>query len=461
MKRFLLVVNIFGLIFFVNAQTLYGLTSMGGSGNYGVMFSYDISTQTYTIKKNFDIGNTTQGIVPRGSLTKTSGGKLYGMTYLGGTNNSGTLFEYDPATENYAVKVNMSSTNGTNPFGSVIQAANGKLYGMTSKGGTGKGVLFEYDPLTGNYVAKVMFNEANGNEPQGGLIQASNGKLYGMTYLSGTANSNRGVLFEYDPVISVYAVKVEFNNDNGSRPYGDLVETNGKLYGMTREGGINASGVLFEFDPVTAILTKKVDFGGTNGRNPMGTLCLASNGKLYGLASVGNSGSGLIFEYDVIANTFTKKADFDFDNGSNPMGSLMQSSNGKLYGLSSYGGSPELGTMFSFDIASNTITKLITFDGTNGSTPYYTKLIEVSTATMTTAESNRNNVKLYPNPVEDVLYLQGISKANVSIYNATGQKILSKYITNGELDVNSLAKGVYVVKVETEGTANSHKIVKK
>ncbi len=35
--------------------------------------------------------------------------------------------------------------NGSNPYGSLIEADNGKLYGMTKFGGTGNGVLFEYD----------------------------------------------------------------------------------------------------------------------------------------------------------------------------------------------------------------------------------------------------------------------------------------------------------------------------
>lgn len=461
MRKILFIGVIFGFSF-VNAQTLFGLTRNGSTSNYGVLFSYELSSQTYTIKKSFG-DNSSGGATPRGSLILLSN-KLYGMTFAGGANNAGALFEYDIAQNTYNVKHNFGSISGDGilPSGSLIQASNGKFYGMTSKGGSGNGVLFEYDPATESYAVKVTLNGANGNEPQGGLVQASNGKLYGMTYLSATVpNNNRGVLFEYDPATSVYTVKIEFNDGNGSRPYGDLVETNGKLYGMTREGGANGAGTLFEFDPATAVLTKKIDFGGANGRNPMGTLCMASNGKFYGLASGGNGGSGLIFEYDPNTNTYTTKADFDFDNGSNPMGTLMQSSDGKLYGLSSYGGSPELGTMFSFDMTTNVITKLVTFDGTNGSTPYYTKLVEVNSATMATTEATKTNVKLYPNPVEDVLYLQGISKANVAVYNVAGQQVLSKAVTNGQLNVNSLAKGVYIVKIETDGRISSQKIIKK
>jgi uncharacterized repeat protein (TIGR03803 family) len=463
MKKIIFFVVVLGFTFFVSAQNkvLYGVTSMGGSGNYGVLFGYDINEATYTVKKNFDAGNLAEGISPRGSLTKISNGKLYGMTYLGGTNNSGTLFEYDPVTENYAVKVNFSNSYGQRPVGSVIQATNGKLYGMTSKGGgSNSGTLFEYDPANETYEVKVTFNGTNGNEPQGSLIQASNGKLYGMTYLSSINNNNKGVLFEYDPATSAYSVKIQFNNDNGSRPYGDLVEKDGKLYGMTREGGINDAGILFEYDTSTVVLTKKLDFGGANGSNPVGTLCMASNGKFYGLSSGGTGGSGLIFEYDPATNMYVKKIDFNFDNGSNPQGSLIQSSDGKLYGLSSYGGSSELGTMFSFDISTGTINNILTFDGANGSTPYYTKLLEVNQSSLTTAETSKADIKLYPNPVDDLLYLKGVSKATAAVFNAAGQQVLKTTITNGQLNMDSLTKGVYILNLEYDGKISSHKIVK-
>lgn len=464
MKKTLLTGVFFLSLIIVNAQMLYGVTSGGGSGEQGIIFSYDVKSKIYSIKRNFDSNKNAEGLTPRGSLTKTTDGKLYGTSYLGGANNFGTLFEYDPSQNAYSVKVNFSITNGTKPFGSVMQASNGKLYGMTSSGGAyNSGTLFEYDPTNQLYTVKVTFDGSNGKEAQGGLIQASNGKLYGMTYLSSAGNENRGVLFEFDPVTSAYIVKVEFNGNNGSRPYGDLTEKNGKLYGMTREGGASGFGTLFEFNPSTGILTKKLDFGGAGakGKNPKGTLCLTSNGKFYGTVLGGSSGNGLIFEYDAEANIYTPKADFDSENGKNPMGSLMQASDGKLYGLSSYGGTPELGTMFSYDIATKEITSLITFEGANGGNPFYTKLVETARGDLGIEELNADHVKLYPNPVENILYLKGVGNATVSIYSVTGQKMLSKNVTDGQVTVKSLVNGVYIVKIEKDGKVSSHKILKK
>ena len=65
-----------------------------------------------------------------------------------------------------------------------------------------------------------------------------------------------------------------------------------------------------------------------------GSLMLASDGKLYGMTSEGGSGNvGVIFSFDPSASTYTKLKDFDNTDGASPLGSLMQASDGKLYGM--------------------------------------------------------------------------------------------------------------------------------
>ena len=51
----------------------------------------------------------------------------------------------------------------------------------------------------------------------GSLIQASDEKLYGMTSLGGS--SDYGVAFSYDPVTSTYTKLSDFNGDNGWYPF--------------------------------------------------------------------------------------------------------------------------------------------------------------------------------------------------------------------------------------------------
>jgi len=372
-------------------QLLYGMTLSGGTSSSGVLFEYNPATSTYTKKLDFNIAPN--GKSPYGSLVQAYNGKFYGMTNSGGANSLGVIFEYDPSTSTYTNKLDFAGTsNGSNPYGSLIQAFNSKLYGMTYSGGTnGSGVLFEYDPATSTYTKKQDFDGSSyGSNPFGSLIQASNGKLYGMTFQGGT--SSKGVLFEYDPATSTFTKKVDFTGtSNGSSPYGRLVQaSNGKLYGMTNLGGTSSKGVLFEFDPATSTYTKKVDFTGTaNGSNPYGSLIQAPDGKLYGMTYLGGSSNfGVLFEYDPATSTYNKELDFTgATNGRNPYGSLILAPNGNLYGMTYQGGTNSIGVLFEYNPGTNTYTKKLDFDGFNGSKPYYSRMTVVSNSTWTGAVS--------------------------------------------------------------------------
>ena len=72
-----------------------------------------------------------------------------------------------------------------------------------------------------------------------------------------------------------------------------------------------------------------------------------------------------------------KKIDFNGTNGFRPSGSLLVNSNGMLYGMTTIGGANNLGVLFEYNIASNTIATKTNFNGTNGSRPNYTNLIEI------------------------------------------------------------------------------------
>jgi uncharacterized repeat protein (TIGR03803 family) len=158
---------------------------------------------------------------------------------------------------------------------------------------------------------------------------------------------------------------------NGSFPSGGLtLASNGKLYGLTNQGGSNAQGVIFEFDPNTLTYTKKVDLEGISFTT--NSMIRASNGKLYGLSNSGGAnGSGILFEYNPFNGSFSKKADLDRPStGGFPSGDLIETSNGKLYGMTIVGGANDKGTLIEYDTATNIITKKIDFGGAiTGSNP--------------------------------------------------------------------------------------------
>lgn len=334
----------------LNNGKFYGMTSQGGDYNKGVIFEWDVTSNIYTKKINLnDIG---KGINPSGSL-KSVGGKLYGMTNVGGSNNTGVIFEWDQATKTYSKKIDFNGANGSKPTGS-LSVYTGKLYGMTKSGGDDDlGVIFEWDPATNIYTKKINLTYENGCSPQGSL-ELNGGKFYGMTSSGGS--NGLGVIFEWDPATNIYTKKVDFISSNGSRPYGNLSFKGGKFYGMTYRGGSSNVGVIFEWDPVSNILTKKIDMVSANGISPAGSLTLLDD-KFYGLTSLGGTNNkGVIFEWNPATNIYTKKFNFSSTDASVPLGSLTGSV-GKFYGMTRTGGANNGGVIFEWDPATNVYTK--------------------------------------------------------------------------------------------------------
>lgn len=346
---------------------LYGMTNAGGANNVGVIFQYNPVTDIYTKKIDLTISN---GSNPYGSLIQAADGMLYGMTYQGGSSSAGVIFQYDPVANIYTKKIDLNGNTGYYPLGSLVEATDGMLYALTSNGGNGYGVIFQYNTSTNTLIKKVNLSSTNGSNPNGSLIQATDGMLYGMTY-GGGAN-NVGVVFQYNPTTDTYTKKIDLSVVNGSNPNGSLIQaSNGMLYGMTYLGGTNNVGVLFQYDPVVNSFTKKFDFNGiANGSNPNGSLMEASDGMLYGMTSGGGLNSlGTLFQYNTSTNIYSKKQDFNFNNGSLPNGTLMQASDGMLYGTTTEGGVNGVGIIFQYDYSTNINTGKFNFDLNNGSTP--------------------------------------------------------------------------------------------
>ena len=83
--------------------------------------------------------------------------------------------------------------NGAQPYGTLMQASDGKLYGGTPQSINSVGVIFQYDPTTFTYTKKIDMSFPNGNQVLGSLVQASDGKLYGLAFQGGT--SQYGTIF--------------------------------------------------------------------------------------------------------------------------------------------------------------------------------------------------------------------------------------------------------------------------
>jgi len=76
---------------------------------------------------------------------------------------------------------------------------------------------------------------------------------------------------------------------------------------------------------------------------------------------------------------------------------------------------------------------------------------------------NSKELKLYPNPVKNTLFVEGFSgTATVNIYDLSGQKILSQQLSNtpSAINLQKLKKGIYLLDIITDKGRQVTKIVK-
>jgi uncharacterized repeat protein (TIGR03803 family) len=176
----------------------YGVTPSGGAVNGGTVFKITPSG-TETLLYSFESG-LTDGISPSGSLIQASDGNFYGTTSQGGGGNEyGTVFKVTAGgTETVLYAFQGGPTDGTNPQGSLIQASDGNFYGMTEQDGRlGYGSIFKITPSGAETVLHFFQGgTTDGVNPFDSLIQAPDGNLYGMTNLGGA--NNLGTIFKFN-----------------------------------------------------------------------------------------------------------------------------------------------------------------------------------------------------------------------------------------------------------------------
>lgn len=430
---------------------LYGLVYQGGATNHGVIFDYRVGEATDSTLHSFGGGGNTGNFI-------FHAGHLFGLTQYGGPDDVGTMFRYNPKTGQDTLLLNFNDTNGALPQinNNVLLATDGNLYGSTVEGGTNnQGVLFRYNPVTGKDTVLINFNNpVSGANPYGNVMQASNGMLYGTAVGGGTKDS--GVIYRYNPITLKDTVIYNGTQNNGGWIYGDLVQApNGKLYGMTTEGGAFGYGVIYDIDPVTNAYTKKIDLDGTTlGGYPYGGMILAQDGMLYGMTYWGGtSNNGVLFQYNPTTNKDSILVNFNYNNGQGPMGQLVQDTiSGLLFGTTPEGGNFNYGVLFYYDLVAHKDSVLMNFADTNGSSP--TSIVFLTSSQLGVNEvtpATKDVVMVYPNPfryVANIVFTQpGIHY--VEVYDING-KLLRSITANGrqyQLERDGMAVGMYTLKV--------------
>lgn len=411
---------------------LYGMTTIGGANNLGVIFQIKPDGTGYN--KLLDFSGVANGSHPNGDLF-SDGTYLYGMTSNGGTNNSGVLFKIKPNGTGYVKLLNfIGSSNGGYPHGNLISDGT-FLYGMTSEGGAnGYGTIFKIKPDGTGYFKLLDFSDTDGSRPNGSLIY-DNTFLYGMTQQGGT--NNAGVVFKIKTDGTAYSKLKDFTGSlNGESPSGSLISDGAFLYGMTSGGGTTSNGLIFKIKPDGTGYSDIFDFADTSGVGPGGSL-ISDGNFLYGMTPGGGLyGDGLIFKIKLDGTEYSRLFNFGPQfgpNGNYPQGSLV-SDGTFLYGMTQNAGTNGFGIIFKFNIASVGIGELDTSYGIN----------------------------IFPNPCMGTFIIA--TKENnhlITITNMLGEDIYQSEIKSqkSEIDLSSQSKGIYFVKIYEGNRIHLEKIV--
>ena len=288
-----------------SSGNLYGTTSDGGGlDGDGTVFELAQGSGTITTLASF---NGTDGEDPEAGLIMDSSGNLYGTTSEGGTSNDGTVFELAHGSSTITTLASFNGTNGVNPLAGLIMDSSGNLYGTAYGGGaTGDGTVFELAHGSGTITTLASFNSTDGLDPYASLIMDSSGNLYGTTSGGGLSWGTVFKLAHGSGTITALALFNDSNGD-GESPLGGLImDSSGNLYGTTLFGaGTAASGTVFELSGADALpavrigglrsstgagasrtLTANVpDAVGTTDTGDAGTVDLTSNDSTAGLAA--------------------------------------------------------------------------------------------------------------------------------------------------------------------------------
>ena len=321
--------------------------------------------------------------------------ELWGTVQTTGNNGDGYLFRTNSTGDNLIILHHfLSATSGRLPTG-IIQASNGKLYGLTPQGGlSNNGTLFEYnveiDSLrtlisfdTLSFPPYTMLQPDNMGDANVGLTEAVPGILYGQV-VNGSASSIPSVVFSYEIATNTISIVAEVPKPDGGNyiRHAMYKASDGYIYATTHNHSLCA-GISYRYNsiirinPVTHALSTlyKNPCSATDGLWCATPFIEQSATEWYGIAEEGGTaGEGVIFTFNPATNAYIKKYDFEGGvQGGSPNVPLIKAANGKIYGTALKGAAdpPNFpggsGIIFEYDPTNSTYQKKLDFRYGNGS----------------------------------------------------------------------------------------------
>lgn len=306
------------------------------------------------------------------ALLEASDGNFYGVSARGGYQDNGFVYRVERTTGRVTHLHDFKFSDGATPRGTLVQGADGDLYGTTEAGGANRsdycyggqffgkgacGVAYKvslkgaFTKLHDFYSAADGYQAAAGT----GVVQASDGNFYGMALIEFPTSTNSVFRLAPDGAVTVfYAFPTD--QSQGYLTHTGLIQgRDGNLYGTTTgdSGTATANGTVFQLSLTGAFRTLHVfqgapQNGSGDGAEPWGNLIQGRDGALYGTTYGGGTttgycvvaGCGTVYRVttagqESVLYRFTGHA----RDGETPENAgLAQAADGTLYGVN--GGNP-------------------------------------------------------------------------------------------------------------------------
>ena len=286
----------------------------------------------------------TDGIHPNGSLVQAADGRLWGTAMGGGPGGGGVVFKLSTGGTT-KVMHSFAEAGENTPAAGLVVGADGLLYGTTSAGGDDVSTLFRMD-WHGRMTVLHEFTIGGdtGFNPTTELLATADGSLYGTA-----RDFDRSVAFRLAPSGEVTRLHF-FIADEGSHASALVQGDDGAFYGVMNYLGPKNVGTAFRMTPEGAV-TVLYAFGRRNGK-PYGpnSLMRGSDGLFYGTTGFGGAADlGTVFRMTA-AGEITVLHQFTGADGARPSGRLIQASNGYLYGVAQAGGHDDAGVLYRLSV---------------------------------------------------------------------------------------------------------------
>ena len=402
--------------------------------------------KSYTFGHYSDSNNVTHWLMTMGAGTHING------AYTTATDDYAIFRFDDQGTYLGQTPVDMVFINGRPTYSAILtmdETLNRYYVSAYRRLGTGNSLDFLGSPISNNVAL--------------GAIDANNGNILWRMENTGGNNFTGIYDLKVDSQSNVYLSGRSFSG-NGAVPDTFAGYT---MDQTSLSGGVTSGPFIIKLNSQGNLLWgSNPDFGAQSGGYK-----IALNGNEVALATAlrisGNWGS----------QTYTRSSSWVDD----PVVARFDATTGNVLGLEDVlapGGSQEMATAIATDnfgnyvvggyfrstlFQNNTAITPLQINGNGATDFWYARLAttDCNGVPLSIDEENISKVSIFPNPVTDVIQVTGnLSFTSYSIYNISGQQVLSGAIDDNKIEVLSLTSGVYFLNLKSDVASQTLKLVK-